>query len=266
MAERSLGMPAITTCSAAPAAKSAAAVWVIAHGRAGEGGVEAGDRLHQQRLVVAGRPVERVEGDAAVDPAGRVAGVERVGQGRHQVFADAGGLAREGDVVGAVVLGQVDGRKAADEELGQSIGGQGLEERPGALDESESDLVGDDFAVEQPCPRFRLGDGVGQHLVQLEDLHAVGAQIVDEGGVIAFGVLDPQHVVEEQFVGVRRGEPVVGEAGGGHEHPSQLPDLRVHAEIRVCHVSPFFSPACLSGRLDAPVRSGSSPPRAQRSR
>ena len=57
-----------------------------------EVGMELVDRLHQQRLVVPGRPEQRIERDTAVDPAGGVAGVERVGQRRHQVLGHTGGL------------------------------------------------------------------------------------------------------------------------------------------------------------------------------
>ncbi len=136
MAARSFGMPATMTCSAAPRSNRAAATWVIAwrevrslipisttplpdrhdvaalerrhrpsllgiappHRRPDEVGMELVDGLHRQRLVVAGRPVQRIHGQAAVEPAGGVAGVERVGQRRHQVFADAGRLAGQRDV------------------------------------------------------------------------------------------------------------------------------------------------------------------------
>ena len=68
--------------------------------RADEVGVELVDRLVDQGLVLAGRPVERVHRQAAVQPAGGVAGVERVRQRRHQVLAGAGRLAGERDVAG----------------------------------------------------------------------------------------------------------------------------------------------------------------------
>ena len=154
MAARRLGMPATTTRSAAPVEQrlghlgDGLAGGALAHadqhdavagghdvaaleggeppvdlgvappgGGAGQVGVEPVQRLHEQRLVVAGRPVQRVEGDAAVDPAGGVAGVERVGQGRHQVVPGPRVIAGQGDVAGPQVVGQVGGGQAADDEL-----------------------------------------------------------------------------------------------------------------------------------------------------
>ncbi len=44
----------------------------------------------------------------------------------------------------------------------------------------------------------------GEQVVQLDDLDAAAAQLVDEVGVVALRVLHPHHVVEEQVVGVGR--------------------------------------------------------------
>ena len=85
--------------------------------RADEVRVELVDRLVDQRLVLAGRPVERVHGEAAVQPAGGVAGVERVRQRRHEVLPRAGLLARQAEVAGPEVVGEVVGRQPADEVL-----------------------------------------------------------------------------------------------------------------------------------------------------
>ena len=37
--------------------------------------------------------------------------------------------------------------------------------------------------------------------------------------MVAFGLLDPQQVVIEQFVGGVRGKALVGQAGRAHQHP-----------------------------------------------
>ena len=209
MAARSLGIPATTTRSAAPCVNSADATWVIACREvrslipisttplptgmmsppsnvawpqscsgsphqtfdADEVGVVGVDRLVEQGLVVAGRPVERVHGDPAVEPAGGVAGVERVGQRRHQVLAAAERLTGQGDVRRAEVLGQVVGGQPADQVLGQLPVLETRQVLAGGVDQAEADLVGDDLAVQEPVPGAGHGQRLGEHVVQLHDLH-----------------------------------------------------------------------------------------------
>ena len=84
---------------------------------ADEVGVEGVDRLVQQGLVVPGRPVQRVERHPAVDPARGVSRVEGVGQRWQQVVTLSGGLPGQSHVRRAVLVGQVVGGQAADEEL-----------------------------------------------------------------------------------------------------------------------------------------------------
>ena len=71
---------------------------------AGEVGVELVDRRGEDRLLVARGPVQRVQRHAAVDPAGRVARVERVRQRRQQVLGGARGLARDLERLAADLL------------------------------------------------------------------------------------------------------------------------------------------------------------------
>ncbi|GGE00174.1 hypothetical protein GCM10011529_02950 [Polymorphobacter glacialis] len=47
--------------------------------------------------------------------------------------------------------------------------------------------------------------------------------------MVALGVGDPEHVVEQQAVAVGRGEPRVGEAGGADEDLAQLADFGMDA-------------------------------------
>ena len=112
------------------------------HRRADEVGMELVDRLHQQGLVVAGRPEQRVERQPAVDPAGGVAGVERVGQRRHQILGDAGVLAGQRPVARLDLGGQVAGRHAADQQLGEPARLQRVQEAAGVVDEAETHFVG----------------------------------------------------------------------------------------------------------------------------
>ena len=69
-------------------------------------------------------------------------------------------------------------------------------------------------------------------VVQLDDLDAALGQLVDEVGVVALGVLDPHHVVEQQLVVVARREPAVREAGCADQHLAQPADLGVDAVRR----------------------------------
>jgi hypothetical protein len=82
---------------------------------------------------------------------------------------------------------------------------------PGCVvDQADPDLVGDDLAVQQPGPRLWDRHRLRQQVVQLQDVDAARAQLVDEVGVVALGVLDPHHVVEQQVLGVAGRQPVVG--------------------------------------------------------
>jgi hypothetical protein len=125
------------------------------HCRADEVRVELVDGLHEQRLVVPRRPVQGIERHAAVQPAGRVARVERVRQRRHEVLARPGRLARKRDVARAEVIRDVGRCKAADEVLGEPAWLQRLQERPRTVEQSDAHLVRDDLAVQQPRLRVR---------------------------------------------------------------------------------------------------------------
>ena len=112
------------------------------HGGSDEVRVELVDGLHQQRLVVAGRPEQRVECHAAVDPAGGVAGVERVGQRRHQVLGHPGLFAGQRPVARGHVAGQVAGGHAADQELGEPARFQRVEVGARLVDEPRPTSLG----------------------------------------------------------------------------------------------------------------------------
>jgi hypothetical protein len=69
--------------------------------------------------------------------------------------------------------------------------------------------------------------------------------LLDHGEpVVAFEILAsevlqnpgyPQHVVEQVFIRVRRGQPRVLKPRPVHHHPAQLPHLRMHAERHPDH-------------------------------
>ena len=199
------------------------------HGGPDEVGVELVDRFHQQRLVLPGRPVQRVEGHAPVDPARGVAGVERVRQRRHEVLPHTCRLPGQRDIAGPELVRQVHGRQPADQELREPAVVQAVEERAGVIDQSQTHLVGNDLAIEQPRLCFGDRDRLGQQVVQLDDLDPPVTHLVHEVEVVTAGVLHPHHVVEKQIIAVRRGQPLMSQARGADQNLAQHPDLGMHA-------------------------------------
>jgi hypothetical protein len=65
--------------------------------------------------------------------------------------------------------------------------------------------------------------------VQLDDVDLALAHLVDEVLMVALGVLDPEDVVEQQVVAVRRREALVGQPGRADQHLAQAADLGVDA-------------------------------------
>ena len=173
------------------------------------------DRLHEQGLVVPGGPVERVEGHAAVDPAGGVAGVEGVGQRRH---AGTRGtpvrLAGQREVAGRGRRRA--GRRWTARRSGNSASSPRLErveEGAGVGDQAEPDLVGDDLAVEQPRPR--LGDAPASRPAGRAARRTSTPRsriLVMKSTWSRWAFSHPHHVVEQQVVAVGRGQPLVREA------------------------------------------------------
>ena len=214
---------------------------------AGEVGVELVDRGGEDGLLVPRRPVQRVERHAAVDPAGGVARVQRVRQRRQQVLGGAGGLLDDLQRLAADLLGEVVRRQAADQRLGQLAVVQALEVAAQLVDEAQAHLVGHDLVVEDPLLALGHGHRLGQQVVHLHHLDAAVAHLGDEVEVVALGVLDPQHVVEQQLVAVARRQAAVRHARRADHHLAQLADFRMHAELalRLALAFGFAFAACL---------------------
>ena len=96
----------------------------------------------EQRLVVPRRPVQRIQRDAAVDPASGVAGVQRVRQRWHQVLTATQSLASHARGGGSGCCRQVVGCEASDQEPGEGPGIQAVQVSPRVLDETGTDLIG----------------------------------------------------------------------------------------------------------------------------
>ena len=87
-----------------------------------------------------------------------------------------------------------------------------------------------EHTVEHPLPRLWHLEDIGQQLLGVEDLHPSVAHHRDERVVFLLGPLDPDHVVKQQLLGVRRRQPRVLEAGPVHDHLAQRSDLRLDAK------------------------------------
>ena len=65
--------------------------------------------------------------------------------------------------------------------------------------------------------------------MQLDHLDAALAHLGHEVEVVALGVLDPQHIVEEELVAVGRRQAPVCKAGRAHQNLAQPSHLGMHA-------------------------------------
>ena len=136
------------------------------------------------------------------------------------------------------VSGKLLGREAADQRLGEVAGGEAVEVAPDLVDQAEAHLVRHDLVVEDPLLRLGDRDRLGQQIVHLDHVDAAVAHLLDEVEVIALGVLDPEHVVEQQRVAVAGRQPLVRPPRRADHHLAQLADLGVDAELDLlggCH-------------------------------
>ena len=167
----------------------------------GEHRVEPVDGLHDHRLRLAGRLGHRVERDAVEDPARRVALEQEVRQRRQQHARRVGRLPDQPDVLrrtSALVIPPI--RKSA------TCGGVGrLRPTRGpaaaALMPTSRSLR---MCSHDPVLGLGLGQRLGEQRLGLEHLDAALAHHLAERVVLGLGPLDPQHVVEQQLLGVRR--------------------------------------------------------------
>jgi len=135
-----------------------------------------------------------------------------------------------------------------------------------SLDQAEADLVGGDLAVEQPRLGGRVLQRLGQQLMHLDHLDPTLFHFQHEVVVILLRFVHPEHVVEQQRIAVRRGQPLVGEIRAVHDHRAQRSDLRVRSQGGVgnrAHVSasPLVRRRAAAGRDCQPqTQSGPPPP------
>ena len=91
---------------------------------------------------------------------------------------------------------EVMGRNAPDQRFGQFARREALEVAPQFVDETETDLIGNNLVVEDPLPGLGDRDRLGQQVVHLDDFDPAIAHLLHEIEVIALGVFDPQDVVK----------------------------------------------------------------------
>jgi hypothetical protein len=107
--------------------------------------------------------------------------------------------------------------------LGKRARRQAVEVGARVLDQTETDLVGRDLAIEQPGLGARILQRLGEQVVHLDHVDAALAHLGDEVEMVALGVLHPQHVIEQQRVAVGRGQPLVGASRRAHQHLGSWP-------------------------------------------
>jgi hypothetical protein len=83
---------------------------------------------------------------------------------------------------------------------------------PGPRRGGDADLTLGQDVARYPVPGLGLGQRLGQEFLGLEHLHPAVAHRLAEHVVLGLGARYPQHVVEQQLLGVRRGQPGVLQA------------------------------------------------------
>ncbi|MNI11831.1 hypothetical protein D3C73_649880 [compost metagenome] len=197
----------------------------------GELGVEFVDGGGQQGFLTTCRPVHRVEGDATVNPAGGVAGELGVGQRRQDEAGVAEEVAEHLDGLATETGGQIVARDAADQELGDLARLQAAQPRGGFVDQAQAHRVGGDLALQNPVQGFGDGDDVGQQVVHFQHIDVTFAHLGDEVEVVALGLGHPQHIIEQQFIAVVRGQPLMGQAWGANHDFAQFAGFGMDAVL-----------------------------------
>ncbi len=96
--------------------------------------------------------------------------------------------------------------------------------------QARADQVVGDLTVQDPVARLVHRHHIGQQVVQLEYLHAPVDHLGDEVEVIPSSLLQPDDIVEQQFLARLRGEPLMGEPWRADQDSPQLARLGEDAE------------------------------------
>jgi len=186
-----------------------------------EARMKAIDGVHQQRFLPACRPVHRVEGHAAINPRGCVAREQGVGQRRQ----DESVRTEIGAEHALRLERQIVDRDAADQETGECCVRQFIHPGPQFRSHADADVIIGQPAVEQPCACRPVGQRFREQLVQFEHLDAPVGHLLAKGVMVGFGLLNPEHVVEQKRVAIGRRQAFVREPGSADENRAQAADF-----------------------------------------
>jgi hypothetical protein len=176
------------------------------------------------------------------DPARAVPLEQEVRQGRQQHAGRVGRLPDQPRVPRDVGLGD-----PADQELRHQCRVRCAGPLAATLRGCDADLTLVEDVVADPVPDPGLGDRLAEQLLGVEDLDAAVAHHLDERVVLRFGPGHPDHVIEQQFPGVRRGQAGVLESRPVHDHLAQRAHFRMHSKWHADYL--VICPAGRCGRL-----------------
>ncbi len=132
---------------------------------------------------------------------------------------------------GIPVETRLSSRQPADQVPGQSRRFEVQQEAAHFVHQRPADGVLGGDLFDDHLASFGTGlQGLGQQVLHVEDFGATLAHDPGELVVLPLGALHPQHVVEEQFVVVGRGETLQAQLGAMDDHFAQFADFRIHAE------------------------------------
>jgi hypothetical protein len=98
----------------------------------------------------------------------------------------------------------------ADQVVGDLARLQAAQPRSGFIDQTQAHRIGGDLALQDPVQSFGNGDDVGQQVVHFQHIDVAFTHLGDEVEMVTLGLGHPQHVIEQQFVAVVRGQPLMG--------------------------------------------------------
>ena len=132
------------------------------------------------------------------------------------------------------------------------VGGEGfaveiLEQAAKWTDERRPEELGGTEAIEHEGAPFSNLENLGEELRVVMDVDALVSQRLGEGIVLLFGLLRPQHVVEEQLADVLRGEARQLESRTVEDGLAELADLRVDTKGHRSSSCWFSCVRCLVG-------------------
>ena len=127
------------------------------------------------------------------------------------------------------MLGQIGSGHATDQELGDLARFQPLDEGAYLALQAETDAVGGDLAVEDPLQGLGILHRLLEQVMHLDHFDAAFAHLGHEVEVVALGLGDPDHVIEQQFVAVVGGQAQMGQTRRTDHHLVQFAGFGMNA-------------------------------------